>query len=319
MGSTIFDGAGDEFSVTHGDVTIDGTGWTGAMKDYSIVWRCSNVIVREVAFRPGEGATAALSTDRRAITFNPPTGETISHIVLDHCSFAWGPDVVASWLNETTDFTAQFCIFGPALLNSNIPTSPNGYGPNVTTPGNSDPATIWVKRGTFYRNFYVMNNQRNLKYEHAQFIDAVNNAIYDWGTQAGHGNPRGANMAGNMYKKGPETQGSNEVWMPDSTYAEYDDSTYFPLSGPNANIGIGFTPTVDIAPAAELASPYGGGFHNCTLTTASASLFLAVVAQAGRTHQDPIDTLIKAHARNGTSDGFYNGAGYAIPHPSWPL
>ena len=170
------------------------------MKDYKITFRCSNVIIREVAWRTGEGDTSALSSDRRAITFNPEPGRTISRILLDRSSFAWGPDVVASFLNGTNNVTAQYCIFGPALYDSNNPTAPNGYGPNITDTSGS---TTWHHGITFYRCAMIMNLRRNFRAFAVDGWDVVNCAVYDWGLFTAHGNPRGANLVGNMFKKGP--------------------------------------------------------------------------------------------------------------------
>jgi hypothetical protein len=319
-GSGDLDGNGESIKVVNGDLTIDGTGWTGSMKDYKMVFECSNVLIRQVAWRPGEGASSSASSDRRAVSFNAGNNNgVLRNIVFDHCSFAWGPDVVLSMINNVEDWTIQHCVLGPALLASNIPSSPNGYGSNITTPGNSNPATMYVKRGTVYRNLMIMCNQRNLKYEYADGIDAINNAVYDWGNQAGHGNARGLNVVGGMYKKGPETTGSSEIWEPDTNYAEFNNSTYFPLSGADANIGIGFSPTVDIDVAARRSTYYNGGLFRATVTTASSGLFTTVVSNAGRTYQDGVDSLIKGHALAGTSDGFYNGPSTGNPpFPFWP-
>lgn len=328
LGSAVFDGNGAAVDVHNGDVTVDGKLWTGSMKSYKIVFRCSNVIITEVAWRPGEGATPGESADSRAISFNPGNeGGTLSNIVLRKSSFAWGPDVVLSFINSCTNFTVQECLLGPALFESNIPDGgpgKKGYGPNVTVPGNSDPTLMWGKRGTFYRNLYAFNRQRNLKYEHSQWIDAINNVVYGWGSQAPlYGNARGENVVSNIFKKSPDTQASNDAFEEDGSgdYPQYPDSTYH-----SGNIGLqadGTPFTLDwsrIDGSALLASPYGGELHNVTAATADGALFASVVANAGRTYQDPIDIDTKARVIAGTSlggNGFYNGAGYPAPHPSW--
>lgn len=319
-GNAVLDAGGASFNITNGNFTLDGSDWTGVLKNYKLVFKCSNVIITQMAMRTGEGVSQSASSDRRAISFNPGSGGVITKFLIDHCSFAWGPDVIFSAINHTTDLTAQHCLFGPSLYKSNIASSPNGYGPNVTVPGNnlSNEPTEHGERMTFYRCLMAFNHQRNLKYEFLDFGEAINCAIYGWGNQAGHGNPRGASIVGCMYKKSPDTAGSDEVWEPDTNYAQFPASTYFPLSGSDRNIGIGFTPTVNISGAARLSSPFA------TLTesvvTPDATLFATVVNAAGRTYQDDIDTDTKARAIAGTSlggDGFYNGAGFPAPHPSW--
>jgi len=322
-GSAVFDGAGAEFSVRDGDLTVDGTDWTGSMKDYRTIWRCSNVIVREVAFRPGEGATQALSTDRRAITFNPPYGKTISRIALVHCSFAWGPDVIASFLNNTYDVTMQDCLIGPALYNSNIhnPGEPaTGYGPNITTAGLNE-TSFHVQRITYYRNLMIMNNRRNIRGHDVDGWDAVNNVVYDWGVFSAHGNPRGANVVNNLFKQGPETVNAKGWWseISGASQSYFPDSVYWTGNVGRTRSGVPLALTEYFAPGVRRATPYDGGPHGLpVIAAADDALFASVVKSAGRTYQDPIDTLIKAHALAGTSDGYYNGAGFPAPHPSWP-
>jgi hypothetical protein len=239
-------------------------------------------------------------------------------------SLAWGPDVVASMINNVEDATVQYSVIGPCLEESNIASSPNGYGFNVTTPGNSDPSTIYTKRLTFYRNLYVLNKQRNLKYEHTLGVDAVNNVVYDYGNQRPvKGNFRGGNIIGNIFKKGPESSSSDEGFEPDDNYSQYANSTYH-----SGNLGWedDETPfTIDwsrISGSALRASVYDGGPTDAdhgplTVSTADAALFADVVVNAGRSFQDDTDADVKAHAIAGTSDGYYNGAGFPAPHPSW--
>lgn len=325
-GSTNFNGGGSSFNIDFGNLTVDGSDYTGDVYNYKMVFRCSNVIIQEMAFRVGEGTTASASADRRSICFNAGnSGGVIRNIVFDHCSFAWGPDVIASFLNNVEYATVQYSMVGPALFDSNISSAPNGYGFNTTVPGNSNPNQMWAKHLTFYRNFYVMCAERMLKFEHSQWVDAIENVVYDWGdpTHAHgqcpvHGNSRGVNVVSNMFKRGPESGTSTKAFEEDDKSSQYPDSTYH-----DGNIGItaaGGSYTLDwsgIDGSALRSTPYGGGL-SVAAGTADLTLFAAVVANAGRTHQDSIDTLMKTHAMDGTSDGFYNGAGLPAPHPFHP-
>lgn len=321
------DGGGDEINITAGDLTIDGSDSNVILKNYKIIVRTSNVIITEMAMRTGEGSDAAASSDRRAITFNPQTGGTIRQILLDHCSFAWGPDVVCSILNDVADVTAQYCIFGPSLYNSNNPTAPNGYGPNITDSSGGSGATARI---TYYRNLMIMNHQRNFRAFRTDGWDVVNNVVYDWGGgPAGQGNPKGANLVGNMLKRGPETGSSSTGWDSylggSNVQTYFSNSVYFPTSGADRNIGFTtsgalFTPSATFATGTQRSTVYDGGpqalsHGSLTVVTPDATLFEQVVSAAGRTYQDATDILIKNHARNGTSDGNYNGAGFSAPHP----
>lgn len=331
LGSALLDGGGSDDKVTNGAFTVDFSFYTGpGMKDYKLIVKAGDNIWTQGAMRPGEGSTSAKSADRRALSFNPGNdGTVIRGIALDHMSLAWGPDVVGSFINNVEDATVQYSLIGPALAKSNLDATAPGRGWNNTTPGNSDPSTIYTKRLTFYRNLSALNKQRNLKAEHTDGYDAVNDVVYDWGNQAPvHGNFRGGNIVNCIFKKGPETQASNAAFEADDggahPYDQYDDSTWH-----DGNIGItaaggSFTPTwSDIDAAALRATPYDGGPTDAahgplTVDTADSDLFDDVVANAGRTFEDAIDAAVKAHVIAGTSDGYYNGAGFAAPHPSWP-
>jgi hypothetical protein len=236
--------------------------------------------------------------------------------------------VIGSILNHCTDITIQYSLIGPCMeLSNHIAENPNGYGFNMTVPGNNFAAraTEHAQRITFYRNLSAINKQRNMKTEHVEGYDGVNNVVFDWGNQAPiHGNPIGANYIGNMFKKGPDTQASNAAYEADdgtrNPYDQYDDSTYH-----DDNIGItaaggSFTPTwTAIDSAALLASPYDGGptasdHGPLTVATADATLFSDVVANAGRTYEDDVDAYVKAHVVAGTSDGYFTGAGFGGPY-----
>jgi hypothetical protein len=326
VGSSLLDGAGSSFSVTNPLYTVDFSPYTGpGMKDYKIVIKVGDSIWSQGAMRPGEGSSPSGSSDRRAISFNPGnSGDVLRRVCLDHMSFAWGPDVVGSMINNVEDAIIQYSVIGPCLYQSNIPTSPNGYGWNITTPGNSDPSTIYTKRIQSYRNLYAFNKQRNEKAEHTLGYDAVNDVIYGYGNQAPvKGNFRGGNIVGVIAKKSDDTMSSNRFFEPDDNYAQYANSTYHDdcvLWDKDENP---LTPDwSQISGSALRATPYDGGPTDAdhgplTVSTADAALFADVVVNAGRSFQDNTDATVKAHAIAGTSDGYYNGAGFPAPHPSW--
>lgn len=330
LGSADFVGNEETVKITNGHFTVDFSGTTGEVTNIKLFQiACDDSIWTQGAIRTREGSSGAKSADRRNITFNPGSGGVLHGHCLDHMSMAWGPDVVGSILNHCTDITIQYSLIGPGLLTSNnVAENPNGYGWNITVPGNNfaNRLTQHAERITFYRNLSAINRQRNMKTEHVEGYDGVNNVVFDWGNQAPvHGNPIGANYIGNIFKKGPETQSSNAAYEADdgtsNPYDQYDDSTYH-----DGNIGItaaggSFTPTwTAIDSAALLSSPYDGGPGDAahgplTVATADSDLFDDVVANAGRTYEDDVDAFVKDAVINGTSDGYYNGAAFGTPHP----
>jgi hypothetical protein len=176
-----------------------------------------------------------------------------------------------------------------------------------------------------------LNHRRNIRIIGGDNVDEVNNVIYDYEVVPGEGNPVGANIMANIFKKGPQTPtGSTLCWNSDPLGGN-DPNLFANAVYWNGNIGItaaggSFTPTTDFIYSgtdAERATPYDqlpshASHGSLTINTADAALFADVVVNAGRAYQDTVDALMKAHAVAGTDDGgYYNGAGKPAPHPSW--
>jgi hypothetical protein len=289
--------------------------------------RCGDQIWTQMKLAPSEGTTASKSADRRAISWNSGSGSAIAGIAFDHMDAFWGPDVAVSALNGVHDMTWQYSMLGPGLYESNISSGPNGYGPNIT---NSAGGAGRVTRLTVYRNLMPFNYRRNIRIIGGDYIDEVNNVIYGYSHTPGEGNPVGANIIGNIFKKGPDTPAGTLCWESD-VLGGNDTSLFADAVWWDDNIGItaaggSFTPTTDFVYSgtdAERATPYDqlpshSTHGSLTVDTADSDLFDDVVANAGRTYEDSVDATIKAHVIAGFSDGYYNGAGFAAPHPSWP-
>ena len=312
-GSADFNGGGERITVSNGNLTIDGSGWSGTLRRYSIVIEGSNVIITQLRLRPSDKIDDVSEGD--PLTINPGVGRKSSRIVIDRSSLLWGSDVSLALLNNVSDVTVQHSIIGAGLRYSDNPQSPKGYGPNVTTVGrNPNPDSEYGRRITFYRNYVLHNNQRNMRAHGTAGIEWVNNVYYNWGADLAHMNPRGANVVGNMFKKGPNTPSSNRVlrFETNSTYRSYfKGSTYWA-----DNIGLGFNATTSFPTGVRRSSHWGGGLHNVTAAAPSATLAASVVAAAGPSLVDEIDQILKNNFTKGTGS-FYNGAGYPKPNPTY--
>jgi len=312
-GSADLDGGGEKLKIRNGNLTIDGSGWSGALRRYSIVIEASNVIATQLRLRPGDQIDDVGEGD--GLTINPDVGASLSNIVIDHCSLLWAPDVTLAILNNAWDVTVQYSILGAGLYQSANPTSPNGYGPNVTTiNGNPNPGSEYGRRITFYRNYIAHNYQRSMRAEGTDGIEFVNNVYYNWGTDLAQMNPRGANVVGNMFKPGPNTPADRRVLrsdLNDSYPTLFGNSVYWA-----DNLGLGFTPTLALNAGAQRSSPYGGGLHYVTAAPASSALAAGVVARAGPSLVDTVDQRLKNDFSTG-GGSFYNGAGYPAPNPTW--
>ena len=192
--------------------TAPGEGIT--LRYYTLYFgKSDNVIVRFIRSRRSQvkdvndGADATWGRNRK-------------NIILDHCSFSWSIDEVASFY-DNKDFTMQWCNITEALANA-------GHGKGAHSYGG-----IWGgKNASFHHNFiahvqnraprfngarYNWNGYDKTLYENsiqAERVDFRNCVMYNWGSGNGcYGGPGGGyvNMVNNYYKAGPGTGNKDRV------------------------------------------------------------------------------------------------------------
>ncbi len=174
---------------------------------------CDNVIVRFIRCRRSQikdvndGADATWGRHRK-------------NIIIDHCSFSWSIDEVASFY-DNRDFTMQWCTVAEGLANPGHSKGAHSYG------------GIWGgKNASFHHNFiahvqnraprfngarYDWNGYDKTKYINsidAERVDFRNCLMYNWGNGNGcYGGPGGGyvNMVNNYFKAGPGTKNKTRV------------------------------------------------------------------------------------------------------------
>ena len=141
-------------------------------------------------------------------------------IVLDHCSFSWSIDEIASFY-DNQHFTMQWCTLGEALANPGHSKGEHSYG------------GIWGGKGaSFHHNFlchmqnrvprfcgarYNWGSYDKEKYANsiqAEIVDFRNCVMYNWGSGNGcYGGTGGGNIniINNYYKAGPATKNKTNV------------------------------------------------------------------------------------------------------------
>lgn len=172
-----------------------------------------NVIIRYMRFRRSQvkdvddGADAAY-------------GKNGKNIILDHCSFSWSIDEVASFY-DNRDFTMQWCVVAEGL-NSGHEKGTHSYG------------GIWGgKNATFHHNMITNVHNRaprlcGARYNwggydteayansvQAERVDVRNNLYYNWGQGNGAYGGMGGyhNLVNNYYKAGPGTKNTSRVFQ----------------------------------------------------------------------------------------------------------
>lgn len=169
----------------------------------------ANNIIRFVRFRRGQEKNVNDGAD--AMWQREVTG-----IILDHCSFSWSIDEVASFY-DNNNFTMQWCTLGESLNNAGHGKGAHGYG------------GIWGgKLASFHHNMIVHVNNRSPRFCGARYdwtgytsnqrysefnwenavqaenVDYRNCVVYNCGNGC-YGGPGGGqiNFVNNYYKSGP--------------------------------------------------------------------------------------------------------------------
>ncbi|MDE6824076.1 MAG: pectate lyase [Duncaniella sp.] len=146
-------------------------------------------------------------------------GRNQKNIMIDHCSFSWSIDEVASFY-DNRDFTLQWCTLAEGLANPGHSKGAHSYG------------GIWGgKNASFHHNFLAHVQNRAPRFNGARYgwtgydkeaytstvdaerVDFRNCLMYNWGTGGCYGGPGGGyiNMINNYYKAGPGTKNKTRV------------------------------------------------------------------------------------------------------------
>lgn len=179
------------------------------LRYYTLQYGGDNIVVRFIRSRRGQekdvndGADATWTRNR--------TG-----IILDHCSFSWSIDEVASFY-DNNNFTMQWCTIGEALHNAGHGKGAHGYGGIwggklasfhhnlICHTGNRTPRFNGARYNwTGYTNNKLYGEYRWENAVQAENVDFRNCVIYNCGNGC-YGGPGGGqiNMVNNYYKSGP--------------------------------------------------------------------------------------------------------------------
>ena len=186
--------------IRHGNLTLAGQTAPGqgiTIKGHPVQLAANNVIIRFIRFRPG---------DLAGIVLDALTSFNRKDIIIDHCSFSWATDEVASFYDNEY-FTLQWSIISESLNNSVHYKGAHGYG------------GIWGGRNaSFLNNIIAHHNSRNPRLNGTrenppggiETTELINNLIYNWGDKAIYGGEGGSYIiANNIFIPGPATRPAN--------------------------------------------------------------------------------------------------------------
>ena len=191
--------------------TAPGPGIT--LRYYTVRPNGNNIIMRFIRIRRGEEKNVNDGADAT-------WARNFTGIILDHCSFSWSIDEIASFY-DNRNFTMQWCTIGEALANPGHTKGEHSYG------------GIWGgKDASFHHNFlchmqnrvprfcgarYNWSGYDKTKYTNAiqaEIVDLRNCVMYNWGNGNGcYGGTGGGNIniVNNYYKAGSATANKTRV------------------------------------------------------------------------------------------------------------
>ncbi len=187
------------------------------LRYYTVRPNGNNIIMRFIRVRRGQekdvndGADATWCRNK-------------SNMILDHCSFSWSIDELASFY-DNNNFTMQWCTLGEALANPGHSKGEHSFG------------GIWGgKHASFHHNFLAHMQNRSPRFCGARYawtgyksvladygyenpiqaenVDFRNCVMYNWGKGNGcYGGTGGGqtNIVNNYYKAGPATSNKTRV------------------------------------------------------------------------------------------------------------
>src|SRR5690349_1302314 len=165
----------------------------------------SDVLIQHIRVRTGDDSNGPDPDNRDSLRIGGTTAAPARNIVIDHCSFSWSIDELASTWGPHDNVTFSNNIFAEPLNDSLHPDydgsgrMPHGYG---ILFGKYEDSSI-----TFVGNLLAHIVERNPLSRAAQFV-MVNNLIYDRGTmdldvQAEDHNVSKNSVVGNVFMRGP--------------------------------------------------------------------------------------------------------------------
>ncbi len=185
---------GAPLKISHGNITIAGQSSPGGVVIAGAPFVVSNaeqVILRYLRFRLG---TFGYAEDALTVVGS-------EQVIVDHCSMSWSVDETATFYRNR-NFTLQNSIVSHSLNQSIHPKGDHGYG------------GIWGGKNASFINNIVANHKsrtpringhrlRSAYPVEDEFVELINNIIFNWGSNNVYGSENGRfNLINNYYKAG---------------------------------------------------------------------------------------------------------------------
>ena len=173
------------------------------LRGAGLLVKTSNVLVQHIHVRPGDDAAGEPPINRDALKIEGPRETPIANVVIDHCTFTWSTDEIASAWQAWNNISLLNNIFAEPLHQSIHPEGNHGFGVLIG-PVNGN--------ATVAGNLFASMQSRNPMTAATRTV-IVNNLVYNWGNTAidlqSRGDVTQNSVVGNVFMRGPDTSGNH--------------------------------------------------------------------------------------------------------------
>ncbi|HWK48306.1 MAG TPA: hypothetical protein VNR40_00400, partial [Steroidobacter sp.] len=192
----------DDLTVRNRYITIAGQTAPSpgiTLRGSGLLIKASDVLVQHIRVRPGDATGGEPPDNRDALKIEAPREAPISNVVVDHCTFTWSLDEIASAWQYWDNISLLNNIFAEPLHDSIHPEGKHGFGVLLGPVDGS---------ATLAGNLFANMESRNPMTAASRTV-IVNNLIYNWANSAVDLQSRGLvtqnSVVGNVFVRGPDT------------------------------------------------------------------------------------------------------------------
>jgi pectate lyase len=271
----------------------------------------SDVLIQHIRVRTGDDTTGPDPDNRDSLRISGTTSTPVRNVVIDHCSFSWSIDEIASTWGPHDNISFTNNIFSEPLNESRHPDydgsgyMPHGYG---ILFGQSDNSSI-----TFSGNLLAHIVERNPLSRAAELV-MVNNVVYNRGTmdldvQSEDGHVSKASVVGNYFMRGPNySRASKPIHIHTSgTFRLPSGSRVYVYDNRSPELGSSYSAMVTLTGGdviSNLMSQTTAPVWNpglVAIKSASCAVYSWVLSNAGArpTDRDSVDKRVVLSVRRG--------------------
>lgn len=307
----------DDMTIRNGTLTIAGqtAPSPGVMiRGGAFKIHASNILIQHLRFRIGDDKIGPDPSNRDALKIEGSDAAPVHDIVIDHCTFSWSIDEVASVWGAHDNITFSNNIFAEPLDDSIHPTD-DGTGLQKHGYGVLLGSSATGGRVTMVGNLFAHVVERNPLVRSREFV-FLNNLVYDRmnmdvDLQSTDGRLTKNSLVGNQFLKGPSytrtnkpvyvrTGGTNPVIVGSKIYLE---NNYAPDTGSTVAQLVSF-PWGDTSPTLLATTGTRPAWNSglVILSTANNGVYDSVLKNAGArpTDRDAVDKRIVTEVKNRT-------------------